>query len=379
MSNELIKLDELQPLVSIYAKHNEILTKAKAASELSMTAINAISLKDRAISPAFIDKLFEAPINIRRLATERKKQAEDERKPITQKMNAIASLFTGIENGFTAIIDEISQKQNEWEREKSLINKEAEQKRETELRASQLKIQRIGNIKSAILYSFGDALAKKFVLMNTAYNSKSASELPSYAATLKAWTPILKNEEWTAIITDIKSEENADIFKEASDSVWPELSDKWKASLTAEVNRLFDYTLVRVKELQTPTQAKLPIVDVTAKVVQEVMDMAKFQEAVTDIAIMSETVVIPESLPLLQAKGSVKKLKYVAQSHKAIAAIIQAYVSGTLSKLTIDEANKKFSFCFTDANMKLNDKKNPVTIVMDGLSVIEDFQTKVSK
>lgn len=380
MNTELIKLDEVLPLVEIYKTHKEKYDKAKAVCELSLSGVNAIRLSDRTITPAFIEKLFESPRNIRRLAGVRKKEFNEARTPYTQKMDAMKSLCTAIENGYENIASTIALKENEWEREKLLINKEAEDAKALLLKQAQDLILRKGALRGKLLIEYGKSLGAKLVAMNFAFNAKTAKDLPLFGEALKAWNPIMKNEEWTAIATAAIIVDDADIQKEVVDAIWPELSEKWKASIDAERNRLVELVPARVKELQTPVQTSIPVNIPAYEAVTEVKDLIQAEEANTDVAVMSAGFVTVSAKPLEQAKGSVKKNMYVAKTHKAVAAIIQAYVINDLNKMSIEDATKKFSFCFTAANSRLNDKKDPVVIkTTDGLDIVEDVRTKAIK
>lgn len=377
MNLEIIKFEELHPVITSYTDYADKLEKAKAFTTAQMSLVDKVDIKN--VGVEFMETALEPVIKLRSLLTKRRADWNSIRTPYTQKMDAIAAVLIKNEKDWDDLIAIPKKRQDEWEMEKLRRKKESEKKAADDLLLARAKIVREGNLKSKILKAFSDALSIKMIGLNKAFYAKSATDLPVYAGAIKSWTPILTEEFWTSdIALKAIAIEDIDIKDGVVSSVYFDLCARWKASLEAERDRLYDLVPSRLNELKqpviAPTEARIAAVAET--VASEVGNLIQAEESVTELRTITAGFTSAPAEELNQAKGSVKKMKYVADSHKGIATIIQSWVEQDLQRLTIEEATKKLSFMFTAANSRLNAKKDSVLLKSEGLETIEDVSTR---
>lgn len=390
MSNELIKSDEFSVLPAIHINSRERIEKAKAYTTLQLSAVLLVNLQE--VDAVFMEGLLVPVINLRALLVEAKGEIEAARKPFTQRMDAVKKLFTAIEAEFEEQIQKVATVQNKWELEKLNRQRISDQKAEQDLAKKQAKINGELRMRNDINQAFAQLLVTDMQRMTEKYYSKTSAELAEFGQAIKAWNPALYIEDYVTMskvhcnILHHSLEECTEILKTIAEELYPGLADEYTTKMSEKRDYLVDLIPSRIIELTEgdPVEAAQRIADEKAETLSTVMAVVGEKLELNTMNADTEKLsahfeVMPSGPVLEKAKGAVVKQKYVATSHKAIAAILQSWVKNSMPKLTIPEIEKKLSFMFTAANDRLNDKKNPERLEAEGLNVIDDVSTRNAK
>ena len=123
MSTELIKIDDEQfgkliEMPELYKKNLAIIEKAKPYIQLQFECYDKVIATTDVLDNGWIKPIQD----LRALCATRKKEFEAERKPHTQKMDAIKSLFTALEKVFADGEEGCKKRESEFERKKVEYN-----------------------------------------------------------------------------------------------------------------------------------------------------------------------------------------------------------------------------------------------------------------
>jgi hypothetical protein len=337
-----------------------------------------------------MESLMEPVAELRMFLAEAKKEVEDGRKPHTQKMDAIKSLFTAVEKDFDKLDHEAQTHQIAWETEKRRRAKVAADAAALSIAKEQEAATIRLHITNAINRNFSTALINEITEMSATYYNKSSDDLPAYGEALKGWEPALDADTYNHSIAVLSSpihsalhdgEERMKIFLSVTGDLYSTLSTEWAARVTAERDRLVDMIPSRLTEIAAGNTA--------AAEARQAVDLANVQAAVaSDTAAKTEAVELKATTAVLEAafshsaatpaltktKGARTKQKYVLTLPAAFVPIIQSWVKNDMALLSVEELTKKLSFMITAANERLN---KGTTLTADGLSVVEDI--KVSR
>ena len=374
---------------ALYAQGLASLHNAKAAVDPLIKTIEAHDMTK--VDALVMEALIQPIRDIRPLLVDTKKCMNEDRAPHTRKMDAMKSLFTGLENDIDALHAKAAAKENAWELEKlsrqKIATKLAADKIQKETEAIQIR----ANVTNIINKKFADALIVEITGMTTAYYSKTADTLADYGEALVGWTPEMDADTYGLITTNIllsgtlhPMPEKMAIYEDVKNSLLPGLQSEWIEKVSAERDRLYVLIPSRVTELATITaeasneSAAKAVEAVAATITAEASNK---EEAV---ALQADTEQLDSSFTHSAAampsvglsKGSKVRQKYIPESHKSFTAIIQSWVKNDMGKLTIEELTKKLSFMITAANEQLN---KGVKLEAEGLSVVDDISTRVKR
>jgi hypothetical protein len=389
----IVKIDDEQfgklvHLPSLYAGNLATVTGAKAYTAKVLEAVKAVDILT--VDPIVMEALIAPVGELRAFLSEAKVEVEEGRKPHTQKMDAIKSLFTGIEKEFDGLDLEAQQEQIKWEKEKRRRKVVADAEAAKAIAKEQEAVKVKSDVTNAINRRFATALISVITGMSTTYYTKTTDDLTAYGEALKGWTPELEDEVYQAEIVPgysrtvgqyLTGDEQLNLYTTTMLSLRAGLNDEWTSRITTERDRLIDLIPSRITEMKAGDTkvAEARIAAEAAALVADVSSTVVSKADVTDLEASTANLeaVLTHSAPatgsLAAGKGSKVKQKYVLTNHAAFVAILQSWVKSDMALLTIDELNKKLSFMVTAANDKLN---KGTVLQATGLTVEEDLKVR---
>jgi hypothetical protein len=390
LSTELAKLPEVLTANASLADRAvlKVRSEIEPLKNIDLTTVDALVMEQND------QKLNDLQVKLKESYT----IMNDRRKPYTQRMDEIKSMFTAEEKKIIDIGSEVKAIRDNWNKEKARRTQilEDEKKRKAE------KAQALIDCKASIVKHFNDVSADTIVkLIYRMYDKFHSFDIPglkAYEPQLKNWKPDLDIETWNAWCGSFKidtvsplltSEEFNQVFIEVGESEGPKLKSLYTNRLIEERDKLLETFPSRIRELEKiSTDADAAKIseqrlqkereDMAAKLEQEKMDREQAIQTEAEAESLNTSFEIAsEATPVVgMSKGTVVKKKYQAKNHKAHVAIVQWWVQNCMSKMTLDELQKKLSFMRTAADKALNEG---TTIEADGLEVVEDYSTRATR
>lgn len=380
---------ELISLPGLFGKNKLRVENARLYTDAQLKAVELVDMKT--VDVSFMETLMVPVVELRSLLTEAKKEIEEDRKPHTQKMDAIKSLFTSLEKDFDALTSRVKSIQDKWELEKLDRHKKAEEEKARAIQKAQDKIRLVATLKTGMLSWFATMLVNEVQKMSDAFYEKTAEDLPVFGESLRRWEPFFDTEvmiiirDGINVSSNLHTLEEINIFRiDAIGELNTTFASDWSEKIREERDRLIDLIPSRIAELKEGNEkaAAERIEREKAALASEITSSASDKAEVISMNAESDkmAVVFEESakaeIIAPAAKGSVKKKKYAPTTHKAFAAILQQWVSKDMALLTIDELTKKLSFMITAANKRLNEGE---TLEATGLNIVDDISTRSTK
>lgn len=373
-------------LPTLYEGNLATITGAKAYTAEILAPVKAVDIKT--VDAVEMETLMVPVSELRAFLAEAKTEVEDGRKPHTQKMDAIKSLFTTVEKDFDKLDLEAQQQQIAWETEKRRRKKVADDKAALAIAKEQEAAKIRQDVTNAINRNFSTALIAEITQMSATYYTKSSDDLTVYGEALKEWEPELASDGYATMSPsrgyhpgNLSAAEVDAIYTTTFDGMFATLAAEWTARVTAERDRLVDLIPSRLTEIATGNTAAaaarqaVDAVNLKAEVLATVDAKTEAVELQTTTANLSATFAHSAATPALTAtKGTRVKQKYVLTLPAAFVPIIQSWVKNDMGLLSVEELAKKLSFMITAANAKLN---AGTTLTAEGLSTVEDV--KVSR
>lgn len=387
MSTELVVINDEQfgkliQLPEIYAKNK---ARVEKATEYAATALVAVKLVDmKTVDPVAMEVFMEPVRKLRSLLSEAQKEILEERKPHTVKMDAIKSLFTGLEKSFDQLILDASTIEDKWELAKLERKREAENQKQIEINKNHEKIRLDTLIRKNIINAFAVHLATDVSKMISALEGKDEQALDSFEKGLKLWKPTLDDFDAKASVGYLgsllftKDETEAMALTIVSD-MEDQLANDYAAKMNEQKNKIIEM----IPSVKAQLVVNAPISDFVSKEIEHIKEEIKEEseskneaaEATASIEKMNASFDASHAAvqTVSASKGTSFKKIYQPTTHKAFLSIIQSWITNTMSALTIEELNKKLSFMVTAANDRLSDGEK---LEADGLNVIDDVTTK---
>ncbi|HEY4337334.1 MAG TPA: hypothetical protein VGM89_15595 [Puia sp.] len=391
------KIDDLQfgdliQMPAIYEKNKTRVINARAytdsvlatVAELDLTKVDGVEME------ALMTPVRECEV----LLAEAEAEINGERKPHTQKMDAIKKLFTGLEGDLSNLRTLIRGKIAAWETEKISRQKKAE--KDTQLLAD--KAEERVRIRTAVISAlnnqFSVVILREILGLNEAFNKKSAEELNDFGVALADWEPEMPTDIASGIMKQyfpplyLSADESNAVRDEVVATTVSGLAAQWVARINEDKVRLIETIPSRITELQeaATNQAAADAMAVrqaneAATLTSQVKQEAEARQDAVVSNQQAETMnavaeVAAKATPVVQlAAGTSQKRKYKVTSHQGIVALLQFYIKFEMKNLTVDEINTKFSFIRTACDKRLNGA-NAEVIQSPGLEVVEDVTVR---
>jgi hypothetical protein len=338
-----------------------------------------------------METLLEPLRENRGFIAEAKKEVNDDRAPQTRKMDAIKSLFTGLEKDLDSLDVKTAAPLTAWETEKIRRARVASEEAEKKIKKANERVSIVATVKNTINSRFHTKQIETITAMSKAYHAKGADELNGYGVALQEWLPELDDEIYHAIIDGISisainhtAAEVKDIINETAGGMKQTLDIEWPDKITAERDRLVLLIPSRITELQTvapevaAARVEMAHHEVLDSIIKDAQDKADVVSMEADNAKLSAVLDnAPVSVGVPTGRGVKVSKKYVITAHTAFPPIIANWVKNHLAKLTVEDATKKLSFMITAANDDL--KKENITLVAAGLHTEEEVTVRKSR
>lgn len=300
---------------------------------------------------------------------------EGRRKPLTAKLDAIKKFFTTEENEVNALLDQVKDIRNNWNKEKMRRSALAQQKAEIEIERMKEFVEINAQIKRTIYERFLNAGSDLQGELYRQLNEATLDFLPVLELNFSKYEPVLTDERYFTLFDALpapvsKHYTNAEVIalvQVMRDEMKADLQNEWVTKLTEVRDRILELIPSRARNIAV--EVKLDVVDVK-KELEAIDNQAEVDKinATFDAAAKATPVVG-------LTKGTVVKKKYAATTHKAFVAIVQYWVTNKMNKLTIEELSKKLSFMVTAANEDID----KITLEADGLTIEEDYTTRSTR
>lgn len=311
---------------------------------------------------------------------------EGRRKPLTAKLDAIKKFFTAEENEVNALLDQVKEIRDNWNKEKVRRSVLAQQNADNEINKMREFVEINAQIKKTIYERFLTAVAFATETLYTSFDLQTIDFLPVFEQNLTAYTPFLNDERYFTLfdafpVPTSKYYTNAEVLalvQVQRDEMKEGLQREWVIKLTAERDRILELIPSRKKELQAGADnSKQRDEERAQQLLNDRLSAELLIEQELEVNKINATFdAAAKATPVVGlTKGTVVKKKYAATTHKAFVAIVQFWVTNKMNKLTIEELSKKLSFMVTAANEDIN----KVTLEADGLTVEEDYTTRSTK
>lgn len=318
------------------------------------------------------------------------KIAKDRRMVYTRKFDEIKTAFTTHEKNIENAVSGLKEFQKAWNTEK--YNRQEKEKRERE-NAMAIENAKI-NLKQYANVAFSNEvlqMSNKMVERLTAkFYSLDATTLPVWIDEIKNYQPkpfigadILVNIPQVPQL-DIDTH-NTIVSNVLSTSI-ENLNIQYRNKIIEERDKIIELFPSRMAELERiandAEEAKKAQERIAKEQAERQAQLAKEQEGSQakaqeeanaekmDVAFENAAVDVATQL----SKGASVKMKYNPTTHKELLLLIQWYVVNYLNLLTVDDANKKFSFVRNAAGEALNKGE-----VIEGVPTIEDIRTRTSR
>jgi hypothetical protein len=305
---------------------------------------------------------------------------EGERKPHTQFMDKVKTLFTTEEAKIKVMKDSIKTIRDRWQAEKArrakIMQDELDRKIQEEQDAIRLKSERFARYTQTMLQEIG----RRVDLLANGFYAQGLTTIDKYAEQLKGMVVHLTGPEYDKIIGE-QTPLSAELFSN--------LATEFTSKLSAERDRLLDLVDSRKAELERIKNDAAEKAEADARIAEEARQRQEAQEAeqkdrqeAIEITAQAEATNATfdahmDATPVVGiSKGTVVKQKYVVQTHAGMIALLQSYIKNNLHLLTVEDMNKKFGFVVTAANVRLNDGEK---IEAKGLEVVEDYSTRSTR
>lgn len=285
------------------------------------------------------------------------------RMPHTGYLNRVIKSFTSLEGEVDNILNDVRNAWRDTAAEKKNRERKQEEERQRIIDEENRKIEEANRLRTEAIKAKDEQFLKK----STAIRNLFYSDIDKFEAMVKA---------------------NIMQF----DFGYDDLNDAYYAELTELKNDLVDKIPGRREELKQIAAGNKKAEEEARKRKEEEELREKerlqkeFQEKEEQERIQAEANKLKASFSahsavpmddLEMSKGTKVKLKYVAENHAGIKAIMQWWAAKIMPALTIEELENKFSFMFTAANQALN--KSDDRIVSTGLKVEEEIKTRITK
>lgn len=300
---------------------------------------------------------------------------EGRRKPMTAKLDAIKKFFTTEENEVTALLDQVKEIRNNWNKEKMRRSALAQTEAAVQVERMREFVEINAQIKKTIYERFLNAVCKVTETLYAEFNLVALEFLPAFESNLTQYAPFLNDERYFTLFDAFpvptskyySFTEVTALVQVMRDEIKSDLQNEWVTKLTEVRDRILELI---------PSRAR----NIAVEVKPEVVDVKKELEAIdnqADVDKINATFdAAAKATPVVGlTKGTVVKKKYSATTHKAFVAIVQYWVTNKMNKLTIEELGKKLSFMVTAANEDID----KTTLEADGLTVEEDYTTRSTK
>lgn len=380
MSTEIVKINDEQfgNLVHMPALYEKNLPRVVGCeAQIAMYFEPWSAIKDiKTVSFETAEAILTPLRQLRTLAADLEVGLNIERKPHTQKMAAIVSLFTDLEKRTKTRVDQIVGAENAWQLELARRAKAIIDAADKVTKNAQAKITAIAAIVQQMNTNFGQKLIVIIESMTTKFNEQTIESLPGWIGQLKKWNggefdinmllPYTgESEHVTQALLDVST-----------------LGDEYLLRVRDAITYLEDCVPGRILQLKTPNDtvgdvvrvndfASIILADISQR--NEVAQQEESRDKLNaSFSAMAEP--IQESAG---AKGKVQKKKYLVESRHAIQAIMQSWVTYSLPLLSIEELNAKLSFMRTAAGERLN--AGHPALEAPGLSVIDDIATRTQR
>jgi hypothetical protein len=340
-------------------------TKLQIVQAIDLTKVDAQEMEKHDVELADLQG---------RLKTQ-KDNMESARKPHTQFMDSIKTLFTAEEK----IVDDLAVKikviRNNWQAEKGKRAAEEQKKRDEEIQKKQNEIKERSEKTSAYTNKVLTEIGRLLGLMNDKFNQHTAETIESYEATLKAYKPVLDGPSYEKVLGESTP---------LSGELFVQLSADYTNKLSTERDRLIELIPSRKAELiriANDAQAKKEADDRIAREAKEREDAllaeAKEKEEAVSLGADAESMnavfdVASQAVPIVGiSKGTVVKRKYQPTTHAQHISIIQWWVKNCMGQMTMDDLKTKLSFMRTAADKALNSGET-----IEGVDVVDDYSTR---
>lgn len=304
---------------------------------------------------------------------------EGDRKPHTQFMDMVKSLFTKEESTIKNLKDQVKGIRDNWQAEKArrarIAQEELDRKIAEEQESIRVRAEKFTRYTQSMLREIG----RRIELLSNGFYAQGLTTIDAYARQLRDMVPMLNGTEYDKIIGEVTP---------LSAELYNQLSSEFMGKLHAERNRLLDLVESRKVELIRISQDAAAAEEARLRIEKEneeraaalVQEQQEREQVINDTAQAEATNATfdahMEATPVVGiSKGTVVKKKYVVHSHAGMVALLQSFIKHNLGLMTIDEMNKKFSFIITAANARLSEE----TIEAKGLEVVEDYSTRSTR
>lgn len=378
-------------LPDLYKASKDRVEKAKAYSATILLPVEGLDLLK--VDAQEMETLMVPVRDLRTLLAEAEEEIKGERMPHTKKMDAIKSLFTGLEKDFADMTDKVKKIDTAWEGEKLRRASVATAANEKAIRKTQEAVSMRVYVRQSMTNNFTREIMAEILGMNKAYEGKTADLLPAYGEALQPWVPELEADTWTRICALTlpvypchTEEEKQAIRQEVVNEMWPQMAADWENKVTEDKERLIDLIPSRITELNeaaTSAEAQAAMeqrladsqAEITSTLTAEGENKAQAQELAGDTAKLDASFeVASQAVPVVaMSSGTSVKKKYKVNTHSAMVALLQSFVANDLPFMTIEEMNTKFSFVRTANDKRLN--KGEV-VQAKGLEVVDDITTR---
>lgn len=318
---------------------------------------------------------------------------KERRMPFTKEFDRIRKIFTEAEGQISAMQDQVKAKRSAWQAEKYRRDQAEKEKREKELRIESEKIRFRTAAEGALIeaahrriVSMKRALSEIFFQLDEA-GLKSFRESTKHLLTVPPLDP--ENDRIaapTSAILDQATQQQ--LLTEVFQSFQEEHGMKLGEAMKEEIENLemrIPERLHQLAEIAGDAEKKrIAEANAAAELkAKEEAEKKRLEEAkaaaetAAEIQTLNAAMDAAAATPAItMAKGTTKKQKYQATSHKAFIAIIQHWVANHMSLMTPEELQKKLSFMVTAANKDLN--AGGEVIQAEGLAVVDDFAVRSS-
>jgi len=318
------------------------------------------------------------------------KVLNDTRKPFTAALDAIKKQFTSFENEVEEALAPLVSKRNEWGREVLRRQQEQARKQQEELNRKNAEADYLQAVVEAISFHHSAQLRNDLDKLNQAFYNQTLETIDQYGQTLRAWSPSWQPFNYNVAPNSLLTgDEMLQIRARVQTESYDVAQKVYIQKMTEERDRLLELIPSRKMELERIANDAEAAAAAKAREEQERQERERRLQqeeedrkaaAARDAEAAKMNNLFDQAAtarPVASvANGTVVKKKYAATTHKAVAAIMQYWVTNHLHLMTVEELTKKLSFMFTAANKALNEGKK---IEAEGLFIEDDLTTRATR